>query len=232
MEKKIPGILHGTSIPVFCPLCQANLNINHSNSIRCLNGHQYDTGTSGYINLRTESVQPSFNDHSLKTSDKLTVNGLSEKLERIFLQLLYAEYAINDSLTILDAGAGDGRLFSNILFCMRWDQHQHQGIGICDSVPLGRTAPDQQHHAIWLEACIEKMPLKNDSVDVILNTLTTSCYAAFSRVLKPGGLLLKTILVTELSGELKELGSHTEFNIEHRIEISGSHTILCCRKRW
>lgn len=191
MEKLIPEIFRGKPCPVYCPICQANFDSN-SNSITCLNGHRFDIAQPGYINLLAKPYQTRQH-HQIFKGKALTENGLFDQLEGELLRLLYAEYEVADTLTILDAGTGDGSLFSNILLCMQWDQYRHQGIGLdnCRSA-LGMAATKSQS-ALWLLADMVEMPLKNGSVDVILNAFAPCRYSEFYRVLRPGGLILKVI---------------------------------------
>jgi 23S rRNA (guanine745-N1)-methyltransferase len=230
MEKFIPEILRGNPCPVHCPLCQANLNINKS-TVTCLNGHQFSTA-SGYINLRSTSVYPVTNAQWLITQRSLTETGIINQLEQELFHKLYGEYAINDTLTILDAGIGETNLFRNLLLCLRWDQHKHQGIGLYYSKPALSIAALQSHPAIWLMADLAKLPLKDCSVDVILNTLSPSSYKEFNRILKPGGLILKTVPVTDSAEELRRLIHHPGYNHEGTVQVSNQITVLCVRKEW
>jgi 23S rRNA (guanine745-N1)-methyltransferase len=231
MEKFIPEILRGSPYPVHCPLCKANLNINNS-TVTCLNGHQFGTDASEYINLRSTSVYPVTNAQWLIIQRSLTETGIINQLERELLPILHGEYAINNTLTILDAGTGESNLFRNILLCLRWDQYRHQGIGLYYSKPALNNAALQNHHAIWLMADIAKLPLKDCSVDVILNTLSPSSYKEFNRILKPGGLIMKTVPVTDSAEELRRLVHHQGYSHEGTVQVSNQITILCVRKEW
>lgn len=231
MEKFIPEILRGNPCPVHCPLCQANLNINNS-SVTCLNGHQFGTAASGYINLRSTSVYPVTNAQLLITRRSLTDTGISNKLERALLRLLYAEYSINDSLTILDAGTGEGNLFRNIQLCLRWDQYKHQAIGVYYSKPAKHIAADQHKHGLWLVADMTRLPLKDRSVNVILSTLSPSGYKELYRILKPGGLLLKTVPSNDSAEELRRLIYQQGYHHEETIRVAHQITMLCVRKEW
>ncbi|QEC45057.1 putative RNA methyltransferase [Pseudobacter ginsenosidimutans] len=205
MEKMIPDVLRENPCPVYCPVCQASINSNNTNGFTCLNGHQFDQAAEGFINLLGRRPRSLFKAQYFNTSRKLMATGFFVGLERKLLELLYAEYAVNDSLTILDAGTGEGMLFSNILLCMRWDQYRHQGIGIDHFMPAVKTAARHFEKALWLVADIQKIPLKSGSVDVVLNTLAPANYEEFLRILQPGGLLIKTIPGPE---HLKELSVH------------------------
>ena len=191
MEKMIPEVLREIPCPVQCSVCQANFNNNPTDFI-CLNDHHFDE-VAGYTNLLCRRPLHGYSEKLFKARQAFIANGFFDGLERELLQLLYSEYAINDSLTILDAGTGEGALFSNLLLCMRWDQYRHQAIGADHCVQAVRAAAAQDTDALWLVADSTKLPLPSGSVDVILNTFAPANYVEFKRVLQPGGLLLKTV---------------------------------------
>ncbi|MBO9635807.1 MAG: methyltransferase domain-containing protein [Chitinophagaceae bacterium] len=203
MEKLIPEILRGKPCPVYCPICQANLNSKNKNSIKCLNGHRFDIADPGYINLLAKPYQSPHRD-LISTGKALTENGLFDPLESELLQLLYAEYKVASTLTILDAGTGDGTVFSNMLLCMQWDQYRHQAIGLDNCSSAISMAATKSQSVLWLLADMAEIPLKNGSVDVILNIFAPCKYSEFYRVLRPGGLILKVIPGPLHLAELRE----------------------------
>ena len=211
MEKMIPDVLRENPCPVHCPVCQANIEFNNINSLTCLNGHQFDQAAEGYLNLLGSKRRSLYKAQYFNAGRKLLDNGFFADLERELLQLLYSEYAVNDSLTILDAGTGKGIFFSNILLCMRWDQYRHQGIGIDHYMPSVKTAAQHYENALWLLADIHELPFRTESIDVILNTLAPANYEEFLRILQPGGLLIKTIPGPEHLQELN-INRHTHGN--------------------
>lgn len=223
MEKFIPEILRGSSCPVHCPLCQARLNITNIHSANCLNGHQFDFAAPGFIDLLAGSGHSIYNIELAIARRSMIINGLYDGLERELLRLLYAEYKMNDTLTILDAGTGDGALFSNILMCMRWDMYRHHAIGIDRNRSILKGATRNNQRALWLVADIKNMPLHDESVDVILNTMSPAGYEEFNRVLKPGGLLIKTIPGPHYDGPLQEAHYQEERSYEQSIAMINRH---------
>ena len=202
MEKFIPEILRGNLSPVYCPLCRGHLIFSNSHSINCLNGHSYEIAPSGYIDMYSATA----------TDQYRAGNDIPAALERELCGLLYAEYAMNNSLTILDASAGFQELFSNILMCLRWDLYRYEAIGLVTGM--------------------ERMPLHTCAVDVVLNTLSDYHPGECGRILKPGGLLVKTISLQDLNYVVKQVIRQQAFSDIKKVEINGSYAILCCRKTW
>lgn len=220
MEKILPEILRGKPCPVHCPICQANLNIDNYN-FNCLNGHRFDHTDAGYINLLPKPTYSRTRELLLNARHHLIANGLFDRLERELLRILYAEYAVTDSLTILDAGTGEGTLFRNILLCMQWDQYRHQAIGLDNCRTALEMAASQYPSALWLLADLAEMPLKDSSVDVILNILAPCKYSEFYRVLRPGGLILKII---PGPSHLVELQKMENYKMELNAGFFNDHT--------
>lgn len=202
MEKFIPEILRGNLSPVYCPLCSTQLTFSNSNSINCLNGHSYEIAPSGYIDMYSVSA----------TNRYKAGNDISVAIERELCGLLYAEYAMNNSLTILDTSAGFQELFSNILMSMRWDLYRYEAIGLVPGM--------------------EWMPLHTGAVDIVLNILSDCNLEECVRILKPGGLLVKTISLQDLNNVVKQVIRQQAFSDIKKVEIDGSYAILCCRKAW
>lgn len=202
MEKFIPESLRGNLSPVYCPVCRDSLYFSNSNNINCLNGHSYELTPSGYIDLHSRTgTDPYSSGHQFPAL-----------LERELLRLLYAEYAVNDILMLLDTGTAGQELFSNILLCMHWDQYRHQAIGLLTDS--------------------EQLPLPGSSVHVVLNTLTNCSFEECFRILKPGGLLLRTIGLQEIQYTPEQAGCIDGFSYEGEIRITGKYAILSYRKGW
>ncbi|MGN6420435.1 MAG: hypothetical protein ACTHMC_23200 [Pseudobacter sp.] len=133
-------------------------------------------------------------------------------LERELLRLLYAEYSVNDTLILLNTGLAWQELFSNILLCLRWDRYPHQAIGLI--------------------ADTEYLPVPGNSVHVILNTLCSCSFDEYYRMLKPGGLLLKTISLQEKQYVFEQAAVIDGFSYEGEVMIINSYVILSYRKAW
>lgn len=133
-------------------------------------------------------------------------------LERELLRLLYAEYSVNDTLILLNTGLAWQELFSNILLCMRWDRYPHQAIDMTTDT--------------------EQLPVSNSSVHVVLNTLCGCSFEEFHRILKPGGLLLRTISWQERQYVFEQAAGIDGFSYEGEVMIINTYLILSYRKKW
>lgn len=204
MEKFIPEILRGNLSPVYCPVCRGSLDYSNTSSIYCLNGHSYGITPSGHINM---IAGPGAGHHQASIGIDYPL-----KLEREILRILYAEYDVNDTLLLLDAGTGGQELFSNIQLCMRWDRYRHQAIGLVTDGNI--------------------LPVRNNTVDIVFDTLSGYDLQEVHRILKPGGLLLKTIRINEAHHLWERVSGTGPFHFEAASVSAGAYAIRCYRKDW
>ena len=86
---------------------------------------------------------------------------------------------------MLDAGCGDGT------FTKRLQGETTVGIDLSkDAVQLAARGGGP---ILWAVGDLTRLPVKDASVDVILNLFSPAHYAEFTRVLKPDGTLLKLV---------------------------------------
>ena len=171
-----------------CPICQENLTLVES-SLKCNNRHSFDLAKFGYVNLAPQIKQSA-------NYDKENFQNRQQILEAGFYRAILE--AISDLLsnsknakTILDIGCGEG-------FYSRKLQESHSektfyAFDISkDSVQIA--AKSEPNWAVnWFVGDLARLPIKDASMDILLDIFSPANYGEFRRVLSKDGILIKVI---------------------------------------
>lgn len=171
-----------------CPICQENLTLVES-SLKCCNRHSFDLAKFGYVNLAPQIKQSA-------NYDKENFQNRQQILEAGFYQAILD--AVSDllansetSTTILDIGCGEG-------FYSRKLQESHSektfyAFDISkDSVQIA--AKSEPNWAVnWFVGDLARLPIKDASMDILLDIFSPANYGEFRRVLSKDGILIKVI---------------------------------------
>lgn len=180
-----------------CPICQENLTLVES-SLKCNNRHSFDLAKFGYVNLAPQIKQSA-------NYDKENFQNRQQILEAGFYQAILD--AVSDLLAsskttkiILDIGCGEG-------FYSRKLQERHPDKTLYafdiskDSVQIA--ANSEPNWAVnWFVGDLARLPIKDASMDILLDIFSPANYGEFRRVLSKDGILIKVI---PTKNHLKEL---------------------------
>ena len=171
-----------------CPICQENLTLVES-SLKCNNRHSFDLAKFGYVNLAPQIKQSA-------NYDKENFQNRQQILEAGFYQAILD--AVSDLLAsskttkiILDIGCGEG-------FYSRKLQERHPDKTLYafdiskDSVQIA--ANSEPNWAVnWFVGDLARLPIKDASMDILLDIFSPANYGEFRRVLSKDGILIKVI---------------------------------------
>lgn len=171
-----------------CPICQENLTLVET-SLKCNNRHSFDLAKFGYVNLAPQIKQSA-------NYDKENFQNRQQILEAGFYQAILD--AVSDllansetSTTVLDIGCGEG-------FYSRKLQESHSektfyAFDISkDSVQIA--AKSEPNWAVnWFVGDLARLPIKDASMDILLDIFSPANYGEFRRVLSKDGILIKVI---------------------------------------
>ena len=171
-----------------CPICQDNLTLVE-NSLKCSNRHSFDLAKFGYVNLAPQIKQSA-------NYDKENFQNRQQILEAGFYHAILE--AVSDllansetSTTVLDIGCGEG-------FYSRKLQENHPektfyAFDISkDSVQIA--AKSEPNWAVnWFVGDLARLPIKDASMDILLDIFSPANYGEFRRVLSKDGILIKVI---------------------------------------
>lgn len=184
-------------LPVLrCPRCAAAFSLTPQ-SLVCQNGHCYDLSRKGYVNLAPSHDQTAEKYGAELFDSRRTVfeNGFYAPVAQAVAAMLPPV----DSFLLLDVGCGEG--YYARLLAGEFAQAQILGLDLSrDAVTAAARIPSRAH---WMVADLKRLPVADHCADVVLDVLTPADYAAFRRVLRPDGLLIKVVPGTDYLQEVR-----------------------------
>ena len=178
---------------LICPVCGAPLR-REEKICRCENRHCFDLARSGYVNLLPPS--PAGKRHG---DDKRMVAARTAFLSRGYYDPLISAVAEvcagldRTPLRIVDAGCGEGTYTKAVYDALAAQGRPPEILGVDISTDALRHAARLLPEAFFCAASTAKLPLAEESADLILNIFSPFMLAEFARVLAPGGWLLRAL---------------------------------------
>ena len=183
-----------------CPICQENLTLVES-SLKCSNRHSFDLAKFGYINLAPQIKQSA-------NYDKENFQNRQQILEAGFYQAILD--AVSDLLansknakTILDIGCGEG-FYSRKLQERHPDKTFYAFDISKDSVQIA-TKSEPNWAVNWFVGDLARLPIKDASMDILLDIFSPANYGEFRRVLSQNGILIKVIPTENHLKEIRQM---------------------------
>ncbi len=171
-----------------CPICQENLTLVET-SLKCNNRHSFDLAKFGYVNLAPQIKQSA-------NYDKENFQNRQQILEAGFYQAILE--AISDLLSnsknakiILDIGCGEG-FYSRKL----QERHPDKTFYAFDisKASVQIASKSEPNWAVnWFVGDLARLPIKDASMDILLDIFSPANYGEFRRVLSKDGILIKVI---------------------------------------
>ena len=183
-----------------CPICQENLALVES-SLKCSNRHSFDLAKFGYVNLAPQIKQSA-------NYDKENFQNRQQILEAGFYQAILE--GISDLLitnpsakTVLDIGCGEG-FYSRKLQESHSDKIFYSFDISKDSVQIA--AKSEPNWAVnWFVGDLARLPIKDASMDILLDIFSPANYGEFQRVLSKDGILIKVIPTKNHLKEIRQM---------------------------
>ena len=183
-----------------CPICQENLTLIET-SLKCSNRHSFDLAKFGYVNLAPQIKQSA-------NYDKENFQNRQQILEAGFYQAILE--GISDILatkpsakTVLDIGCGEG-FYSRKLQESHSDKIFYAFDISKDSVQIA--AKSETNWAVnWFVGDLARLPIKDTSMDILLDIFSPANYGEFRRVLSKDGILIKAIPTENHLKEIRQM---------------------------
>ena len=183
-----------------CPICQENLTLVEG-SLKCDHRHSFDLAKFGYVNLAPQIKQST-------NYDKENFQNRQQILEAGFYQAILE--AVSDllassetSTTVLDIGCGEG-FYSRKLQENHSDKTFYAFDISKDSVQIA--AKSEANWAVnWFVGDLARLPIKDASMDILLDIFSPANYGEFRRVLSRDGILIKVIPTENHLKEIRQM---------------------------
>ena len=171
-----------------CPICQENLNLVET-SLKCCNRHSFDLAKFGYVNLAPQIKQSAnYDKENFQNRQQILEAGFYQAILEVVSDLLARS---KTSTTVLDIGCGEG-FYSRKLQESHSDKTFYSFDISKDSVQIA--AKSEVNWAVnWFVGDLARLPIKDASMDILLDIFSPANYGEFKRILKENGLLIKVI---------------------------------------
>ncbi len=175
---------------LLCPVCNERLTLSE-NSFRCPAGHCFDLSAKNYLNLAPHLKAPALYGEQLFAARRAVFDAgfYAPLTEALTEQARELHQKLGRPITVLDAGCGEGYFAAAVLDALEGVNCEMLAVDLAKPGLLlaARRAPQMK----CLLADLARLPVPDNSLDIILNVLSPANYQEFRRVLRPGGLLLK-----------------------------------------
>ena len=183
-----------------CPICQENLTLVES-SLKCDHRHSFDLAKFGYVNLAPQIKQSAnYDKENFQNRQQILEAGFYQAILETISDLL----AMNpSSKTILDIGCGEG-FYSRKLQESHSDKIFYAFDISKDSVQIA--AKSEPNWAVnWFVGDLARLPIKDTSMDILLDIFSPANYGEFRRVLSKDGILIKVIPTENHLKEIRQM---------------------------
>ena len=171
-----------------CPICQEKLTLVES-SLKCCNRHSFDLAKFGYVNLAPQIKQSAnYDKENFQNRQQILEAGFYQAILEVLSDLLSNS---KNAKTILDIGCGEG-FYSRKLQEIHSDKTFYAFDISKDSVQIA--AKSEPNWAVnWFVGDLARLPIKDASMDILLDIFSPANYGEFRRVLSKDGILIKVI---------------------------------------
>ncbi len=208
-----------------CPICGKKIRF-HAGGLVCKREHRFDISAKGYVNFLQSSKPLKGYDRDFFESRHCFFRGgyydhIAEAVVQSVLDCGQAE-------VILDAGCGEG-FYSNLLA----SQIEGQILAFDLAADAIKVAARSDKNVKWMVADITNIPVKDDSVDCILDVFTPANYGEFARVLKKDGIIIKVVPGENHMRQLREAARdqirNKEYSNDDVLDYFGDHFQIISR---
>ena len=183
-----------------CPICQENLTLVES-SLKCEHRHSFDLAKFGYVNLAPQIKQSAnYDKENFQNRQQILEAGFYQAILETISDLLATKPSAK---TILDIGCGEG-FYSRKLQESHSDKTFYAFDISKDSVQIA--AKSEPNWAVnWFVGDLARLPIKDASMDMLLDIFSPANYGEFRRVLSKDGILIKVIPTENHLKEIRQI---------------------------
>lgn len=215
-----------------CPVCGKKIRF-HAGGLVCKREHRFDISTKGYVNL-LQSSKP-LKGYDLKFFEsrrRFFEKGYYDHIADAVVQCVLGQSVVEGDITagdfaagdlaagvqensgiVLDAGCGEGFYAQRLASCT-----DAQILAFDIASDAIKVAAKGDKPVKWMVADITNIPVKDNSIDCILDVFTPANYGEFKRVLKDGGTVVKVIPGKNHMVQLREIAAEA---LRHKAYSAG-----------
>ncbi len=166
---------------LLCPKCKEAL-ILQDKSYRCVNGHCYDVAKQGYAHLLIHKQKASGdNKEMVRARSAFLESGYYACLRNALLDII----AGLSPKVMVDAGCGEG-YYTSVLS----DENREVFAFDMSKYAVMKCAKRNNHLHCFI-ASVFDLPLRSQSVDLVLSVFAPFAHKEFARILKKDGYVIK-----------------------------------------
>lgn len=188
-----------------CPL-DSTLLADDIHTLKCPHGHCFDKAKQGYINLLPvqfkKSLHPGDNKDMVLARTNFLNAGYYEPIAKQILKII--QPYLQKTTTLIDAGCGEG-YYTSYIFNQLTHQYPNSSfsfLGFDISKEAVKQATRRSKNICWAVATNQKIPVSDNSTDILTSLFGFPVLSEFVRILKNNGLF---ILVTAGQNHLIEI---------------------------
>ncbi|MDD5806885.1 MAG: methyltransferase domain-containing protein [Eggerthellales bacterium] len=208
-----------------CPVCHASLSVQEPAALRCSKGHAYNVSSKGTVNFvpQTKPLK-GYDAHFFQCRRSVVQAGLYDSLTQALIEAVsvYLQPCLSKRPVLLDAGCGEGHMAATMAQSGMFDQVLAVDLA---KDAIAQCAKGDTSGAVWMVANLASLPVGDGAVDCLLNVYSPANYQEFTRVLAPGGLLIKVVPGPEHMAQLRRAvglpaeGSRTTSEVEDLFKL-------------
>lgn len=211
-----------TATAFACPICQEALDLVQQ-SLVCTNRHSFDLAKFGYVNLAPQvKASKDYDKENFQNRQLVLENGF---YDHILTSLSECLSPLDHPAYILDIGCGEGYYSRSLQ--ERYPDHSFYAFDLSkESIQLAAKS-DQEWKVKWFVGDLARLPLLDQSMDLLLDIFSPANYQEFKRVLAPDGRLIKVIPTAahlqEIRQKVKDLLDQADYSNEQIIQHLSDH---------
>ena len=224
-----------TATAFACPICQEALDLVQQ-SLVCTNRHSFDLAKFGYVNLAPQvKASKDYDKESFQNRQLVLENGFYNHILNALSECLSP---LAHPANILDIGCGEGYYSRSLQ--ERHPDHSFYAFDLSkESIQLAAKS-DQEWKVKWFVGDLARLPLLDQSMDLLLDIFSPANYQEFKRVLAPDGRLIKVIPTAthlqEIRQKVKDHLDQVDYSNEQIIQHFSDHftieNTIHCQERF
>ena len=164
-----------------CPKCGQAIS-KTAGSLVCKNKHTYDIASSGYVNFNTKSASSGDSPDMVRARSRFLDGGYYSD----FLNALKTTITSLSPHTVVDAGCGEGYYSAAIADTL---DVTLLGFDLSKSAvnKAAKRTSKHKENTLFAVCSIFDLPIKDNSIDIVMSLFAPLAGEEFTRIIKPGG---------------------------------------------